>query len=158
MTNYAAEHPPEWLNPLADDATVVPQSLVSRQQIEIAGRRVLGEPLTAQRIITASRSRLGLTLADDAEPRGVSLAGWGHSLPTAVAVLMPLAASITESSLKRARRKFQEKILATRRMSLHTTHLVDFCQRIIQLVPKSDVRWLVAAYLNDREQKRGTGL
>ncbi len=110
MTNYAAEHLPEWLNPLADEATVVPQRIVSRQQIEIAGRRVLGEPLTAQRIVTASR--LGLELADGAEPPGGSLAGWGHSLPTAVAVLMPLAASVTESSLKRARRKFQEQLLA----------------------------------------------
>ena len=111
MTNYAAEHLPEWLNPLADEVTVIPELIVSRQQIEIAGRRVLGEPLTAQRIVTASR--LGLKLADGAEPPGVSLAGWGHSLPTAVAVLMPLAASITESSLKRARRKFQEQLLSS---------------------------------------------
>ncbi len=110
MTNYAAEPLPEWLNPLADEATAIPQLIVSRQQIEIAGRRVLGEPLTAQRIVTASR--LGLKLADGAEPLGVSLASWGHTLPTAVAVLMPLAASITESSLKRARRKFQEQLLA----------------------------------------------
>jgi hypothetical protein len=111
MTNYAPGHVPEWLNPLADEATVIPQPTVSRQQIEIAGRRVLGEPLTAQRIVTASR--LGLKLTDGAEPLGDSLAGWGHSLPTAVATLMPLAASITESSVKRARRKFQEQLLAS---------------------------------------------
>jgi hypothetical protein len=43
--------------------------------------------------------------------------------------------------------------LLTRRMSLHAMHLVDFCQRVIQLVPKSDVRWLVASYLIHREQK-----
>lgn len=110
MTNFAAEHLPEWLNPLADEATFRPQLIVSRQQIEIAGRRVLGEPLTAQRIVTASR--LGIKLGDGAGPLEVGLAGWGHSLPTAVAVLMPLAASITESSLKRARRKFQEQLLA----------------------------------------------
>jgi hypothetical protein len=48
--------------------------------------------------------------------------------------------------------------LLTQRMSLHKMHLVDFCQRLIQLVPDSDVRALVAAYLIDREQKRGTGL
>jgi hypothetical protein len=47
--------------------------------------------------------------------------------------------------------------LLTRRMSLHATHLVDFCQRVIQLVPESDVRRLVAAYLIDREQKQGAG-
>lgn len=111
MTNYAEEHVPEWLNPLVNKTTVMPQLIVSRQQIAIAGQRVLGEPLTAQRIITASR--LGLELSDGAEPLGVSLAGWGHSLPTAVAVLMPLPASITESSLKRARRKFQEQLLAS---------------------------------------------
>lgn len=48
--------------------------------------------------------------------------------------------------------------LLTCRMSLHPTHLEDFCQRVIQLVPKSDVRWLVASYLIDRAQKRGVGL
>lgn len=42
--------------------------------------------------------------------------------------------------------------LLTRRMSLHQAHLVDFCQRVTQLVSKSDVRWLVASYLIDREQ------
>jgi hypothetical protein len=47
--------------------------------------------------------------------------------------------------------------LLTRRMSLHHTHLVDFCQRVTQLVSKSDVRWFVASYLIDREQKRGIG-
>jgi hypothetical protein len=47
--------------------------------------------------------------------------------------------------------------LLTRRMSLHATHLVDFCQRVIQLVPESDIRRLVAAYLIDREQKQGAG-
>lgn len=51
MTNYAAEHLPEWLDPLADEANVETQPIVSLQQIEIAGRRVLGEPLTAQRIM-----------------------------------------------------------------------------------------------------------
>lgn len=95
MTNHVAKHLPEWLNPLADEATVVPQPIVSRQQIEIASRRVLSEPLTAQRIVTVSR--LGLTLADDGETSGLSLSGWGHSLPSTVAVLMPLSASITES-------------------------------------------------------------
>ena len=48
--------------------------------------------------------------------------------------------------------------LLTRRMTLHTMHLVDFCQRVIQLVPDSDVRGLIAAYLIDREQLRGEGL
>jgi hypothetical protein len=48
--------------------------------------------------------------------------------------------------------------LLTRRMTLHTMHLVDFCQRVIQLVPDSDVRGLFAAYLIDREQLRGEGL
>lgn len=47
--------------------------------------------------------------------------------------------------------------LLTRRMTLHTMHLVDFCQRVIQLVPDSDVRGLIAAYLIDREQLRGDG-
>lgn len=45
--------------------------------------------------------------------------------------------------------------LLTRRMSLHLSHLMDFCQRVIQLFPKSDVRWIVASYLTNREQKRG---
>lgn len=110
MTNNDEDRFPEWLNPLAEDAAVLPNSIVSRQQIEIASRRVLGEPLTAQRIVTASL--LGLSLVDDVDPTGVVLSGWGHSLPSAVAVLMPLATSITESSLKRARRKFQEQLLA----------------------------------------------
>jgi hypothetical protein len=110
MTNDAEAHLPEWLNPLADESTSAGPLIVSRQQIEEAGQRVLGEPLTAQRIVTASR--LGLALADDAEPSGLILSGWGHSLPSAVAVLMPLAASITESSVKRVRRKFQEQLLA----------------------------------------------
>ena len=110
MTNYAAGHLPGWLNPLADESTFGSPPVIHRHQIEKAGQRVLGEPLTAQRIITASR--LGLTLADDSEPSGLHLSGWGHSLPSAVAVLMPPAASITESSLKRTRRKFQEQLLA----------------------------------------------
>lgn len=110
MTNNDGDRLPEWLNPLADDAKVLPNSIVSRQQIEIASRRVLGEPLTAQRIVTASL--LGLSLMDEGEPTGGVLSGWGHSLPSAVAVLMPLATSITESSVKRARRKFQEQLLA----------------------------------------------
>jgi hypothetical protein len=109
MTNYYADRLPEWLNPLGDDGTVLPNSTVSRQQIEVASRRVLGEPLTAQRIVTASR--LGISLVDDGEPSGVALSGWGHSLPSAVAVLMPPASSITESSVRRARRKFQEQLL-----------------------------------------------
>ena len=110
MTNYAAVLLPGWLNPLADESTSVPPLVIHRHQIAKAGQRVLGEPLTAQRIVTASR--LGLTLADDSEPSGVHLFGWGHSLPSAVAVLMPPAASITESSVKRARRKLQEHLLA----------------------------------------------
>ena len=48
--------------------------------------------------------------------------------------------------------------LLTRRMSLHSLHTVEFCQRVMQLVPEYDVRKLVAAYLIDREQKRGTDL
>lgn len=110
MTNHHGDRLPEWLNPLSNDATFLPHSIVTRQQIEIASRQVLGEPLTAQRIVTASR--FGLSLMDDSEPTGVVLSGWGHSLPSAVAVLMPLEASITESTVKRARRKFQEQLLA----------------------------------------------
>lgn len=47
--------------------------------------------------------------------------------------------------------------LLTRRMSLHTSHLVDFCQRVVQLVPDYDVRSLVASYLIHREQKQVAG-
>lgn len=110
MTNYAAVQLPGWLNPLADESASVPPLVIYQHQIAKAGQRVLGEPLTAQRIVTASR--FGLTLAEDSEPSGVHLSGWGHSLPSAVAVLMPPAASITESSVKRTRRKFQEQLLA----------------------------------------------
>lgn len=109
MTNDAAAHLPGWLNPLADESIPEPPLVISRLQIEEAGQRVLGEPLTAQRIVTASR--LGLTLADDGETSGGNLFGWGHNLPSAVAVLMPPAATVTESSVKRARRKLQEQLL-----------------------------------------------
>lgn len=109
MTNYAAVNLPGWLNPLAYEFTSAPPLVVYRDQIAKAGLRVLGEPLTAQRIVTASC--LGLTLADDSEPTGLHLSGWGHSLASAVAVLMPPATSVTEHSAKRARRKFQEQLL-----------------------------------------------
>lgn len=110
MTNNAAVHLPGWLNPLADELNSVSPLVIHRNQLTNAGQRVLGEPLTAQRIVTASR--LGLTLAGDNESSGVYLSGWGHSLPSAVAVLMPTDASVTESSAKRARRKLQEQLLA----------------------------------------------
>ena len=110
MTNNTAADLPSWLNPLASEAVSLRSETVSRHQIEEAGKRVLGEPLTAQRIVTASH--LGLTLVDDGEQSGVSLFGWGHSLPSAVAVLKPLASSIKESAAKRGRRKVQEQLLA----------------------------------------------
>ncbi|WP_157836521.1 hypothetical protein [Paracidovorax oryzae] len=109
MTNYAAVPLPGWLNPMANDSTSVHPLVIYKDQIAKASRRVLGEPLTAQRIITASH--FGLALADDNEQSGMNLSGWGHSLPSAVAVLMPPPASITESAMKRARRKLQEQLL-----------------------------------------------
>lgn len=42
--------------------------------------------------------------------------------------------------------------LLTRRMSLHLMHMLDFCERVSQLVPVSDVRGLVARYLLHREK------
>lgn len=111
MKNLSATHLPVWLDPMADGISADPQPSVSRQQIEVVGRRVLSEPLTAQRIITASS--LGLTLDDDSEARGNSLLGWGQTLPSAVAVLMPPSASTTEPAMKRGRRKFQEQLLTS---------------------------------------------
>jgi len=112
MTNYEAVNLPGWLNPLADDVNFEPPlPLVIRQdQIEKASQRVLGESLTAQRIVTASR--LGVKLSGTSELSGVHVSGWGYSLPSAIAVLMPPDASIKESSEKRARRKLQEQLLA----------------------------------------------
>lgn len=105
MTNYAPGHPPGWLNPLADESIFKLPLVIHRSEIAKVGERVLGEPLTAQRIITAAR--LGLTLADDSD----HLSGWGDSLPSAVAVLMPPATTTSESSVRRTRRKFQEQLL-----------------------------------------------
>lgn len=48
--------------------------------------------------------------------------------------------------------------LLTRRMSLHTAHVVDFCKRVTELVLVSDVRGLVATYLLNRERKGGAGI
>ena len=48
--------------------------------------------------------------------------------------------------------------LLTRRMSLHTTHVVDFCERVTKLVSVSDVRGLVATYLLDRERTGGVAM
>lgn len=109
MTNYAAEHLPGWLNPLADESNFERPLVIHQNQIEKASQRVLCEALTAQRIVTASS--LGLTLSDVSESSGLAGTGWGHSLPSAIAVLMPPDASTTESSVKRARRKFQEQLL-----------------------------------------------
>ncbi len=109
MTNYAAVDLPGWLDPLAHEFVSVSPNAVYRDQLAKAGQRVLGEPLTAQRIVTASSH--GLTLADSSEQSGVHLSVWGHNLASAVAVLMPPATSGTEPSAKRARRKFQEQLL-----------------------------------------------
>ncbi len=48
--------------------------------------------------------------------------------------------------------------LLTRRMSLHPLHLNDFCEQVVSLVPKSDVRGLLASYLLAREEKLAAGL
>ncbi len=110
MTSDTSANLPSWLNPLANDSPPTQEFVLYRQQIEETSKRVIGEPLTAQRILTASR--FGLRLADGGDSTGGILSEWGHSLPSAVAVLMPLAASITDSTVKRARRKFQEQLLA----------------------------------------------
>lgn len=44
--------------------------------------------------------------------------------------------------------------LLTRRMSLHPLHLNDLCERVMNLVPKSDVRGLIAGYMVARKEKR----
>lgn len=109
MTNYEAENLPEWINPLADNSNYEFPFVVHQNQIKRASQRILCEPLTAQRIVTASDR--GLILADINEFSGFSIIGWGHSLPSAVAVLMPPDNSITEGGVKRSRRKFQEQLL-----------------------------------------------
>lgn len=43
--------------------------------------------------------------------------------------------------------------LLTHRLSLHQQHLLEFCERVVRRVPDSDIRWLVASYLIDREKK-----
>lgn len=48
--------------------------------------------------------------------------------------------------------------LLTRRMSLHTAHMVDFCERVAKLAPVSDVIGLIATYLLDRERNGGAGV
>lgn len=51
MTNYAAVDLPGWLDPLAHEFVSVSPNAVYRDQLAKAGQRVLGEPLTAQRIV-----------------------------------------------------------------------------------------------------------
>ena len=48
--------------------------------------------------------------------------------------------------------------LLTHRMSLHTMHMVDFCERVSKLLPISDVRGLIARYLLHREQSGRSGV
>ncbi|WP_157836520.1 hypothetical protein [Paracidovorax oryzae] len=50
---------------------------------------------------------------------------------------------------------FMEFLIAllTRRMSLHTAHLLEICERVTKLVPISDIRGLIASYMLDRERK-----
>lgn len=113
MTYETPSDPLGWLDPLSDHLIPTPPLVVSLQQLEVAGRRILCEPLTAQRLLTATRLGHGLRLAEDGADDGLALSKWGHSLPSAVCVLTPLAEPSAEASAKRTRRRYQESLLAS---------------------------------------------
>lgn len=47
--------------------------------------------------------------------------------------------------------------LLTRRMSLHTGHVIEFCDRVTNILPVSSVVGFIATYLLARERNIGTG-
>lgn len=111
MTQETPPTVPSWLDPLSDTSGIAELPRVERSQIDMAGLRVLTEPLTAQRLVTASHN--GLILMDDGQSQSLLLSKWGHSLPSAVAVLMPPPEAVTDATERRARRKYQERLLAS---------------------------------------------
>lgn len=100
---------PPWLEPLTNEIEATNFPAVKQRELDEIGRRVLCDPLTAQRIVTVSKNGIELNGIDD--NKDLILSNWGHTLPSAVAVLMPPPLSISDLSDKRARRKYQEKLL-----------------------------------------------
>lgn len=99
-----------WLDPENDD----PQALgvqeagpLDESQLRTMGHGLLGEALVAQRVLAARRLglQLGKSLQDTQD-----LAHWGHFFPSAVAVLMPPAAT-QDADQRRRRRVHQEQLL-----------------------------------------------
>lgn len=109
MTHKRNASVPLWLDPLSHELTVVEAPIVEQWQLDEVGRRVLSEPLAAQRVITASRNGIGLS--EDDEREGLILSKWGHTFPSAVSVLMPPPSLVSSSAEKRSRRKYQERLL-----------------------------------------------
>lgn len=99
-----------WLNPEHDDLEGGLESHVQPLDevwLREFGGGLLGEALVAQRVLLARR--VGLELGASLQgPR--DLPYWGHSFPSAVAVLMPPLAG-QEPGERRKRRKRQEQLL-----------------------------------------------
>ena len=103
--------PDAWLDPDCDDVEFPHPALVAGSDLERLGRLVMGEPLVAQRLITAGMRGLGLN-ADSADSAASEKPEqWGHSLTSAVAVLLPPLGEGTSQADRRKRRKYQEQLL-----------------------------------------------
>lgn len=81
---------------------------VSREGLHQHIAALLAEPLVAQRLITAGQRGLALLDGISADQE---LKQWGHTLASAVAVLLPAPGDPTTPADRRKRRKYQEQWL-----------------------------------------------
>lgn len=98
-----------WLD-FEDDAAPTPEHLVvGRDALESRSHAVLGEALTTQRLITFGAR--GLSLSDEPEQQAVDLQKWGHTLASAIAVMLPPDGQQDTPVQQRQRRQHRQQLL-----------------------------------------------
>lgn len=97
----------KWLDPNQDGVNFTQLAPISRDELAQYSAAPLAEPLVVQRLITAGQHGLELeACTTDSDYRE-----WGHSLASAVAVLLPSPEASTSPTERRKRRKYQEQWL-----------------------------------------------